>query len=63
MIESKTKTRDLSIDPKKDLYKELSKKVDRYKNLPRIKLNTKDLSHNGSRQASNSIDYGSRGRF
>lgn len=62
-MESKTKIKDVVIDPKKDLYKDLSRKVDRYRHLPKIRVNSKDLSHNDSQHAYHSIDYGSRGRF
>ena len=51
------------IDPKKDLYKDLSKKVDRYRHLPKIRVNSNDLSQNDSQHAYHSIDYGSRGKF
>jgi hypothetical protein len=41
-MESKTKIKDVVIDPKKDLYKDLSKKMDRYRHLPKIKINSKE---------------------
>ena len=41
----------------------MSKKVDRYRHLPKIRINSKDMSHNDSQNAYHSIDYGSRGRF
>lgn len=66
-MESKSKLKDITLDPKKDLYKDLSKKMDRYnstnRHLPKIKFNSKDMSHNDSQNAYHSIDYGSRGRF
>jgi hypothetical protein len=63
MLESKSKIKDVTIDPKRDLYKDLSKKVERYRHLPKIKFNSRDLSANESQNAYHSIDYGSRGRF
>lgn len=61
-MESKTKIKDVVIDPKKDLYKDLSKKVDRYRQLPKIRASNNNFP-NDSQNAYHSIDYGSRGRF
>lgn len=62
-MESKTKIKDVVIDPKKDLYKQLSKKVDRYRQLPKIKASGSNVPNNDSHNAYHSIDYGSRAKF